>query len=105
MLCVCEYCCVSVHVHVCMIRPSQLNCLGSSAGKNIRLEHRRSWVQIPPEAAHFSLGVVCCGVLLCLSKSRVAMCTCTCTSIQHNEPQKACIFSGCLCMHVLFIYG
>ena len=66
-----------------MIRPSLLSCLGSSVGTSIRLEHGRSWVLIPPEAPHFSendyLGcvVLCCVVLLCLSKSlivRVVMC-------------------------------
>ena len=56
-------------------------CLGSSVGKSMYPEHGRSWVQIPPEAAPFllkmtTLGVLCCIVLPCLSKSlivRVAM--------------------------------
>ena len=75
----------------CMIRPSQLSCLGSSVGKSIRLEHGRLWVRIPPEAAHFSLKmttlsvlrcVVLCCVVLCCFKSltvRFVMCVYTVT--------------------------
>ena len=33
--------------------PSQLSCLGSSAGRALCLEYRVSWVRVPPEAAHF----------------------------------------------------
>ena len=45
---------VHVHVHV-KFGPSQLSCLGSSAGRALCLECGVSWVRIPPEAAHFSL--------------------------------------------------
>ena len=39
----------------CLIwTPSHLGCLGSSVGKSICLECRVLWVQIPPEATHFS---------------------------------------------------
>ena len=48
-------------------------CLGSSVGKSICLEHKRSWVlrlQVPSEAAHLKndcLGLSCV-VLPCLSR-------------------------------------
>ena len=35
--------------------PCQLSCLGSLVGRALSLESRVSWVQIPPEAANFSL--------------------------------------------------
>ena len=61
-----EYLLVSVNIH--------------EHGRALSLESRVSWVQIPPEAAHFSLefvsGVVvlCCIVLLCML-SRLIMYT------------------------------
>ena len=30
------------------IQPRQLNCLGSAVGKSVGLEHRKSWLQVPP---------------------------------------------------------
>ena len=37
-----------------MFGPCQLGCRGSSVGKSIYLECRVSWIQIPPDATHFS---------------------------------------------------
>ena len=46
----------------------QLSCLGSSASRALCLEYRVSWVQVPPEAAHFLLGkVTALGVLCCFA--------------------------------------
>ena len=38
-------------------------------GKSIRLEHGKSWVRIPPEAAHLKMTAL--GVLFCLFKSLI----------------------------------
>ena len=53
--------------------PSQLSCLGSSAGSVFCLECGVLWIRVPPEAAHFSLEKllpwVCCVVCLTLLAS------------------------------------
>ena len=41
---------------------SQLSCLDSSVDKSITPRTQWSWVQVPPEAAHFSLKNDCRGI-------------------------------------------
>ena len=49
-----QYMYIHVDVWDVWFEPSQLGCLGSSVGKSICPECRVSWVQMPPEAIHFS---------------------------------------------------
>ena len=59
------------YTHAYMYMYSTLH-LGSSLGKSIHLERRRSWVRILPEAARKWLPWVCCVVLCCAVFLRVS---------------------------------